>query len=292
MTETLPQEQSVTLPRIERILSKAYEISRLMPKGAEEIVTQGAGFGNLVADTEIGADKIIGEKLVAYLKESFASVPFKIEVEGAGIFSNVPADSKIKYYITLDPLDGSLNFRLRGETLGLPFSTALAMFEGDSPTFKDCVGAGITDLRNGDVWAAVRGKGANLNGFPCKTSGATQVNLKEGIIIGEFYYPENRELLTRIFKGEKGWLRNPGSASYEMALVASGQADAFICDRQKAHELGAAFLLVSEAGGYVCDFEGHSLAERDYHFNSQIPVIAASTKELALELVERIRNSS
>ena len=286
------QEQMIDFPKIKGILGKAYDIRRLMAPGGEEVVTKGSGFGELTNDTEIGADKILGQKLVAYLEESFRNIPFEVEVEGVGrVSKNVSPDSNIDYYITLDPLDGSLNFRLRGKTLGLPYTTALAIFERTSPTYKDCVAGGVIDLRSGDIWAALRGKGATLNGLPCRTSGATKVNLKEGIVIGEFYYPENRELLLKLFKGERGWLRNPGSAAYEMALVASGQADAFICDRQKAHELGSAYLLVAEAGGYVCDFEGQDLADRDYQFNSQTPVIVASTRDLALEIVGRIKST-
>lgn len=73
-----------------------------------------------------------------------------------------------------------------------------------------------------------------------------------------------------------------------MALVASGQAVAFICDRQKMHELGAGYALVKGAGGVVVDFEGNDLGPKEYDFNKQMPVILAANKNIVDQLIELI----
>jgi myo-inositol-1(or 4)-monophosphatase len=282
-------QELMKIETLGKILQKAHRVCVSIGQEGEEIIKRGVGFGELGNDTEIKADKIIGQALIKSFEEYLQGIPFTIEVEGLGRFDkDLSEETKAKYYITVDPLDGSLNYRLKGETLGLPFSSVVAVFEDSDPQFQDCLMAGVIDLRNGDLWVAQRNKDCFVNGKRCTTSGKKEIDLRNGIIIGEFYYPENRELLVKIFEGEKGWLRNPGSAAYEMSLVASGQADAFICDRQKSYELGAVYCLVKEAGGYVCDFQGNDLAERVYEFNSQVPVVVAATKELANRIVNRI----
>ncbi len=295
--ENIDQERNETLTQ--ETLSDTLKQARWVLAGVGEeggkIAEEGAGFGDLKKDTEITADKILGEYFLSAFKRSLNSSPFAIQIEGlsAGerqVFNGSFEQSK--HYITVDPLDASLNYKLKGETLGLPHSAIVGIFNKPNPTFADCVMAGSIDFRSGDTWIAEKGKGCFLNDKRCGTSGKSDVDIKNGIIIGEFYYPENRELLLRLFRGEKGWLRNPGSAAYEMSLVASGQADAFICDRQKGHELGAAYLLVTEAGGYACDLAGRNLSEREYRFNSQFPVILASTQGLALKILERADNPS
>lgn len=125
---------------------------------------------------------------------------------------------------------------------------------------------------------------------PAHTAPVTVIDLKNTIIFGENYYPDNRELLARVFAGERGWLRNPGSAAYEMALVASGTAVAYICGSQKNHELGAGYLLVKEAGGVAIDFEGREYQGHLYDFNAQTSIILAASRELGDALAARFRN--
>lgn len=272
------------------------ELSRVVAGG--EIVHEGGGFGGLHDDTEIRADQQLGE----FLERRFLELPSVrvIRCEGRERIVRWNGD----YLVTVDPLDGSLNYKRRvpgrdGE-VALPYAATVAVFERpESPTFGDCIVAGTIDLRTGELIIAERGQGCRLltdrghrssdEWIPVRTSGARTVNLREGIILGEFYYTECRELLTQIFSGERGYLRNCGSAAYEMGLVAAGVADAWISDRQKSHELGAAYRLVVEAGGVGVDLEGNHLGGRPYDFDRQVPVILAATQELADELLSRIQ---
>ena len=48
--------------------------------------------------------------------------------------------------------------------------------------------------------------------------------------------------------------------------------------------------MVTEAGGFVCDFEGKELGQKEFKFSSQTEVILGSTKDIAYEIVERIKN--
>jgi len=273
------------------VLESAHERFNLLDKSGVEVVSQGKGFGLLGEDTEIKADKYMGEVLVEELANAFSGRPLVIEVEGAGKFF-IEGDRETgegSYYVVVDPLDGSLNYKAKGETLGLPFSSVVTVFDRAKPTFSDCILAGVVDLRTGDIWTAEKDKGCFLNGKPCKTSDRQEVDLLNGIVIAEMYYPENREMVSCIFGYQKGWLRNPGSAAYEMAMVASGNFDAFICDRQKSHELGAAYLLVKEAGGEILDHFGKVLDNKAYRFESQVPVVVAASTAMAEKIVDAIK---
>lgn len=300
------------------LLMAYHELREFSKKGENEIVSEGEAFGSLVSDIETKADKILGKALKEYFVECLKDRLLEFVIEGDRE-EHYPliSDAEVKSFssrviiknmkkIFIDPLDGSLNFYKKGNTYGLPFCAVIALSDysecyynsedNHKRVYQPCRfssidTAGIIDLRNADLWMASKGKGCTLNGKPCQTSAAKVVDLGKGIIIGDFYYPENRRLLCDIFP-EKGWLRNCGSSAYEMALVASGQADAFICDRQKNHELGAAYLLVKEAGGAVVDFSGEDLGEKIYKFNEQTSVVVAATEELAGRIVGRIFNSS
>lgn len=267
-------------------LLNAYKKTLGLGEEGGEIISRGTRFGDLKNDTEIYADKVIGRAIIDFFKRT--KVNCLLEVEGqkaVTIGKGTP-----KYCIFVDPLDGSLNYKNKKETIGLPFSCVITVFPYNSSLkFKHAETAGCIDLRSQDLWLAEKGMGCRLNNRACQTSGAKEIDIGNGIIIGEFYYPENRELLCKIFEKEKGSLRNLGSAAYEMALVASGQVDAYICASQKNHELGAAYLLVKEAGGTAVDFEGNDLGERKYIFNEQTPVVLAATQKLADKILEKIK---
>ncbi len=271
---------------IKEALRKAHWTLQQFGPEAEEIVKTGQGFGEVSKDIELRADREIGTAILEVFRSD--KTPQIVEIEGLKKFTQKNA----KILRTVDPLDGSLDFLRRRGTQGLPFCTAIAEFTAANPYFKDCRAAGVIDLRNGDLWLAEKGSGCNLNGKPCRASALKKIDKDQGpIIIGDSYYPDNRKLLAEVFSDFRGYLRDPGSAAYEMALVACGVVDAFICNQQKNDVLGAGYLLVKEAGGIAVDFEGKDIGDRLYKFDEQTPVIMAATQELAEEILERIRKA-
>lgn len=252
----------------------------------------GATFGDSENDTEIKADRVLGKLLRDHLVGE-ASVG-RISVEG---LEDVRTGQGSDWWC-IDPLDGSLNYLRSGATRGLPHSTCITVLNQiDDATFSDVRTAGVIDLRNADTWMV---EGGDMFGLPAvtlvncrlaRTCLETKLDLGSQVVIGEMYYPENRELLARAFAGKKGWLRNPGSAAYEMALVASGEAIAYVCDRQKQHELGAAYALVKGAGGVAVDFEGKDLGSRVYDFKTQTPVVLAANQAIAEQILTLLRKA-
>jgi len=271
---------------IEKALRKVHETVQQFDQEAVEIVKAGEGFGEVKNDIEIRADRTIGTTVLEFFRKD--KTPQTVEIEGLKKFTQKNA----KILRVVDPLDGSLNFLRRRGTHGLPFCTAIAEFKGVKPYFRDYVAAGLIDLRNGDLWLAEKGNGCTLNGKPCRVSTLRTIDARQGpIIIADFYYPDTRRLLAKILSDFKGYLRNPGSSGYEMALVACGVADVYISSQQKNDSFAAGYSLVKEAGGVAVDFEGKDIADRLYEFEGQTPIIMAATQKLAEEILERVQKS-
>jgi fructose-1,6-bisphosphatase/inositol monophosphatase family enzyme len=262
--------------RLKRLLLEAKDFLATLSDGGK-VVRHGTSFGDVSNDTELSADRQLGAFLIRGL-QTIGPI-HNITVEGMGDY---PSHGGI-YRAYVDPLDGSLNYKMRGRGLGLPYTGCITAL-GSGSTFKSVAAAAICDYRSGDSWRVHKngtGYHTSMNGRPALTQVETVLDLGSQIVIGEMYYPENRERLCRAFAGKKGWLRSPGSAAYEMALVASGTAAAFICDRQKQHELGAGYALVKGAGGVAVDFDGNGLGLRTYDFKTQTPVVLAANRPIA-----------
>ena len=265
--------------------------------GGERVAKPGGAYGDLADDTEIRADQILG---LAYQKQLLGIKGVAtVRVEGLPL---AEAQGKT-YHVICDPLDGSLNYKTRGGGLGLPYSACVALFDGtdlDALRYRDIRNAGCIDYRSSlpeansqahvwDAWREDGGYAARFLGKPCQTLREERLDLGRMIVIGEMYYPENREKLCRAFAGKKGWLRNPGSAVYEMALVASGTVAAYVCDRQKQHELPTGVALVLGAGGVAVDFDGKPLLDAPFDFDAQQPAILACSQAIADQLLELLR---
>lgn len=274
---------------VERSLFEARQVLQELKDGGNIVGSDEGSFGDETHDIELVADRAIGRRLQAIQREHQAG---RISVEGLGdlFIANPSGDN---YYCD-DPLDASLSFRLRGNTIGLPHSTVVTVFgRTRNVRFSDVIAAGVIDLRSGDRWLAVRRDDGTLetdiNGIRARTADVSKLDLGKMVVIVEMYYNEDRERFARAFRNDRGWLANPHSAAYEQALVSSGQAVAYICGRQKCDVLGAGYALVKGAGGVVVDFEGRDIGDQPYEFKNQVPVILAANKAIADQILERLR---
>lgn len=284
-------------------------------RGGGDVIHQGAAFGDLKDDTEIRADRELGE----LFRKRFSSPNFmahRITVEGfeEDLLPGHEAFYDKGLWYCVDPLDGSLNYKLGQSLFGLPHALPFAacvtvLKKSEGAVFDDVITAAIADLRTGDLWSASSGMvsggyrgappphfsaDAELNGRQLYRGDTyhqgqdrrkLRLDLGSQVVIGEMYYPENRERLARAFAGKKGYLRSFGSAAFEMALVASGTAVAFVCDRQKQHELGAGYALVKGSGGVAVDWDGQDLGPRAYDFKTQTPCVLAANQAIAEQVL-------
>lgn len=283
------------------ILKSAAVHLELMQDG-ERIIHHGAGQGELHNDTEIKADRDLG----LLLQRKLSDIP------GAGIVTVEGLDKELVLnpeglWITCDPLDESLGWRVARHVL-LPYAGVVTILrKKENALFGDVIAAGIKDYRaGGPVWLAWLDEESGqyhctFNGQPAKVSDCSKLTLKDRIGFAEGYYPMNRLRVARAMKDLRGRVRNSGCAAFEMALVAAGVSDFWICCSQKQHELGAAMACTLGAGGVAYggahtpgthqalhDQRFVDLRELPFTFNAQTDVILANNENVGMEIADRL----
>ena len=163
----------------------------------------------------------------------------------------------------VDPLDGTVNF-----VHGIPeVSVSIALYEEDAPV----VGVVVDVLRN-EVFSAMSGRGAHLNGDPIrvsKTSGVNESVISTGFPYDHHEYPEAYTATVAGMLAHVNGIRRCGSAALDLAWVAAGRYEAHWEYFLAPWDIAAGTLLVREAGGRVTDSRGRDLVPED-------PMILAS----------------
>jgi myo-inositol-1(or 4)-monophosphatase len=150
----------------------------------------------------------------------------------------------------IDPLDGTTNF-----AHGFPVWCVSIAFEE-----KGVVRAGaVYNPHLGEMFTAVKGGGAFLNGRRIRVSG--QKDLVRSLLATGFPYDvhtsrnDNLEYFRRFIKRAQA-VRRPGSAAIDLAYLACGRFDGFWEIKLKPWDAAAASLMVAEAGGKITNFKG------------------------------------
>jgi myo-inositol-1(or 4)-monophosphatase len=150
----------------------------------------------------------------------------------------------------LDPLDGTTNF-----LQGLPVWAVSIACRG-----RDGLLAGVVlDPRGDNLFAAARGAGASWNGRPMRVSPRPGL---DGAFLATGYPFRARaalglylKLFEEVFRQARA-IRRCGAAALDLAYVAAGVYDGFFELRLSPWDVAAGALLVEEAGGALCDFDG------------------------------------
>jgi myo-inositol-1(or 4)-monophosphatase len=149
----------------------------------------------------------------------------------------------------IDPLDGTVNF-----AHGFPMFCVSIAFEA-----AGVVEYGVVyDPLREELFEAVRGGGALLNGRPLRVSPVAR--LDAALLATGFPYdirerlPETLARLGRVLGVSQG-LRRAGSAALDLAYLAAGRLDGFWEENLKPWDTAAGVLLVMEAGGQVSTFD-------------------------------------
>ena len=89
-----------------------------------------------------------------------------------------------------------------------------------------------------------------------RVSGRTQLSYA---LVGSngFSSKKNRELMEKMVDNVAS-IRYNGCTTLAMAGVAAGQLDLYVATRFKIWDLAVGYLLIKEAGGYVCDIHNNS----------------------------------
>jgi myo-inositol-1(or 4)-monophosphatase len=149
-----------------------------------------------------------------------------------------------------DPIDGTTNF-----AHGLPIFCASLALEIDG---RIVVGA-IYDPTREELFTAERGGGAYLNGRRLEVTQASA--LIDALLCTGFHYDvhgsgEQVLALFAAFVRRARAVRRLGSAALDLCYLAAGRFDGFWEDRLKPWDMAAGVLIVEEAGGAICGFDG------------------------------------
>lgn len=180
------------------------------------------------------ADRVAEQLAVARL----APLGVPICSEEGGHIGGVPSSSGT--WIAMDPVDGTRNY-LRSLP---PYGFAAALVSDGRPD------AGVVvDLTSGRRWIARRGRGATVDGRPCRPRPGGPVAVPS---------VSPAEPLPPVPDGHSR-VRMSGSTTIDLCRVADGSVGAFVDLRRAVvhvHDLAAPLAVLTEAGVPVADADG------------------------------------
>lgn len=151
----------------------------------------------------------------------------------------------------VDPIDGTVNFASR-----LPhFCTSIALATSDR---EPLVGVVYDPMRD-EMFTAVRGEGAKVNGNPLRVSETAE--LIDAVITTGFPYdkgtnPDNNVKEWVAFLPKIRGERRLGAAALDLCYVGAGRLDGYWEKDLKPWDAMAGMLVAREAGGRVTDYHG------------------------------------
>lgn len=234
------------------LIFREMEHAKVTEKGAADFVTN--------------VDVAVQEFLTKELKEAFPEIDMIAEEK-----ENLNLSEEKRYWI-LDPIDGTTNliydYKMSAVSLGLYEQGEITMGVVYNPF-------------NGEMFTAVKGEGAFLNGEAIHTS--EDVELKNSVVsYGSCPYDKSHAkklfpMFERIFVNCADF-RRTGSAALDFCYVACGRQHGFLELNLKPWDYAAGCLIVEEAGGVSSRWNGEKLP---YLKNSDT---FASTAKLEQEL--------
>ena len=182
----------------------------------------------------------------------------------------------------VDPIDGTKNFVHR-----IPYSCVSIGLVVEGVPAVGVVFNPMTD----EMYVAVKGQGATLNGK--RITASRETSIERAVLITECGCRRGKDAdadmrrLRNLLDANVGCIRMNGSAALNLCRVASGLADAYVEVGIHPWDIAAGVLLVTEAGGVVCDIErseegaAYDLAAR------RIVACSAGLRETVLDVVRK-----
>ena len=149
----------------------------------------------------------------------------------------------------VDPIDGTVNY-----LYGLP---QWAVSIGVEVHGEALVGV-VFDPGKDELWTAVRGQGALLDGRPLRCSAVQE--LSQTLVATGFHYDARRRSVqarnvARVLPVVRD-LRRLGAGSLDLCAVAAGRVDAYYEQGLNPWDMSAGLLIAAEAGARTGDLRG------------------------------------
>ena len=223
--------------RIQEITAVVKEAAGLMSLSGFDIMQKGT-VANLVTSSDIAVQHFLTERLGRLLPGS----GFLCEEEDVQELAH-------EYVWIIDPIDGTANYA-RGLS-DCAISVALE--------HKGEIIAGVVySPGRGELYTAEKGGGAFCNGHPVHVADRP---FEAGIICTAMstyrkeFAKACSDIIFDVFM-ECNDFRRFGSAAIELCLLAAGYADLYFEMRLQPWDYAAASLILREAGGCICGFDG------------------------------------
>ncbi len=176
---------------------------------------------------------------------------------GIGIFgeegSRIAGQGDLVWQI--DPIDGTTNFA-HGNP---PWAVSIGLRGARGPLLGV-----IFDPVRDEMYGAIRGRGARLNGAPIHVSDTADMRdalLTTGFPSDRHTARDNNTPAFALFTRRAGSVRRLGAAALDLAYVAAGRLDGYWEMRVHPWDICAGIVIVEEAGGRVTDYLGAPPAE-------------------------------
>lgn len=231
------------------------------------------GIHDIVTDTDEEAQRLIIETI----KASFPDHRILAEEE---LIPSATESENSEFQWIIDPIDGTTNF-----TRGIPpYAVSIALAHENH-----LVLGVVYDVAHDDMYSAVTGSGLSVNGSQARVSETP--DLAESLITTGFPYRAFAHvdlylsILKQFMEGARG-VRRPGSASVDLAWVASGRFDGFYETGLKPWDVAAGIVLVREGGGRISDYRGNP----EPAFDQQIVASNGLVHDEILEILTPMQN--
>lgn len=245
----------------------------IIKKGSANVkIDEKCSFADLVTESDKAVEKLVFEELL----KKFPNDKF-IGEESA---SNAEWTNEPTWVI--DPIDGTTNF-----VHNFPFSCISIGF-----TFNREPYLGVVYNPHSDqLYTAIKNQGAQLitgDSQPISLKVRDCVSVDKALIVSELGSPRDEKKRECVFKNLEaiGWychgIRMLGSAALNICSVASGQMDAFFEFGPYIWDICAGYVILTEAGGFMCDTRGGKLDMLARRF------ICASSEKLAKEISDKL----
>tara|TARA_B100000575_G_scaffold283879_1_gene277217 strand:- start:2397 stop:3173 length:777 start_codon:yes stop_codon:yes gene_type:complete len=228
----------------------------------ENLQIESKSIGDFVTNADIKVEKSLLETLKYY----FPNYTYITEESG-----KINGDENT---IIIDPIDGTSNFIHGIPHVGIVIAK---MFDNEITD-----GIIYNPVLNEFFWSS-KGKGSWCNDRRLRVSNRSNLTdclIGTGLPFGKRVYKDYLSEIDSILKNTAG-IRRLGSASIDLAFVASGKLDGFWEKNLNLWDIASGILLVKEAGGRITDLNGKD-------WSTKCKDVLASNTKIHNDLIKKL----